>query len=184
MISSLQNSAGDDQAKPLHNMFVAIACLVGGLAIVFAGLSFITNMQVADILVWIEQNFGLTFSIIFGALIILSIIAIHRFSKTQSPQIFLYWHQIGLQSANGISTLALTFTLLGISLGIGALSEQSLTPENVNNVISILTMQFSMAFMTTVIGLPTATVIRAWVAIIYTKRHAELEQFSASACAE
>ncbi|MDT0594060.1 hypothetical protein RM552_04305 [Aestuariibacter sp. P117] len=180
----MKNMADTEPAKPLHNMFFAIACLIGGLAIVFAGLSFVTNMQVADILTWIEQNFGLTFSIIFGALILLSIIAIHRFSKTQQADIFLYWHQIGIQSANAISTLALTFTLLGISLGIGALSEQSLTPENVNNVISILTKQFSMAFMTTVIGLPTATVVRAWVAIIYTKRNAEFAKFLPSASAE
>lgn len=184
MISSLKTKPQTDKIKPIHNMLVAIACAAGGLAIVFAVLSFITNMQLGDIFAWINQYFGVTFSLIFGTLLVLSIVAIHRFSKTQRLPIFLYWHQVGLQSANAISTLALTYTLLGISLGIGALSEQSLTPDNVNNVISILTLQFSMAFMTTVIGLPTATAVRAWVAIVYTKRNTEFERYASVASAE
>jgi hypothetical protein len=80
---------------------------------------------------------------------------------------FLY--DAGMQAANGISTLALTFTLLGISLGIGTLSEQPLTPSSVNEIIGELTKQFSMAFMTTVVGLPSSAILRAWVSLRYTK---------------
>ena len=63
------------------------------------------------------------------------------------------WRAAGLQAASGIATFALTFTLFGISIGIGSLAEQPLTPETVRVVIADLTGQFSLAFMTTVIGL-------------------------------
>jgi hypothetical protein len=64
--------------------------------------------------------------------------------------------------------------LLGISVGIGTLSKQSLTPETVNEVIGILTQQFSMAFMTTVVGLPAATLSRALLSISMVKPQSEL----------
>ena len=79
------------------------------------------------------------------------------------------WSELGLQTANGISTLALTFTLFGISMGIGSLSEQPLSQENVESVISELTAQFSIAFMTTVVGLPTAALIRAVISVRVAK---------------
>jgi len=144
----------------------------GASAILFALLSFVTSMTLADILGWIAKYFGVSFSIFYLALVLVSAYALRKLHllAAGSSQSLNLWHQIGLQAANGVSTLALTYTLLGISLGIGSLSEQSLTPENVNNVISILTSQFSMAFMTTVVGLPTATAIRAWLNIIYVKR--------------
>lgn len=155
--------------KYLNTLLVAI----GAIAIVFAMLSYLTNMQLADIFTWISAHFGITFCVLFIALILVSLHAIVRFSNTSKQAVFEYWQEVAQQCANGISTLALTFTLLGISLGIGALSEQSLSPDNVNNVISILTTQFSMAFMTTVVGLPTATALRAWISIIYTKKRRE-----------
>jgi len=65
--------------------------------------------------------------------------------------------------------LALTYTLLGISLGIGGLAEQTLTPDTVQEVIRSLTAKFSLAFLTTVIGLPTAALLRAILMVSYTK---------------
>ena len=65
-----------------------------------------------------------------------------------------FWFETGLQLSNLISTIALTYTLLGISLGIGELSSSKLDVETINITISKLTEQFSMAFMTSVIGLP------------------------------
>ncbi|MFP6772646.1 MAG: hypothetical protein VCE74_09965 [Alphaproteobacteria bacterium] len=75
------------------------------------------------------------------------------------------WHEAGLHAANGIATLALTYTLFGISLGIGELASQNLTPETVNQVIRGLTERFSLAFMTTVIGLPVSALLRALLSI-------------------
>lgn len=75
------------------------------------------------------------------------------------------WTESALHAAGGVSTLALTFTLLGISLGIGTLSDQELTPQTVQGIISGLTRHFSMAFMTTVVGLPVSAALQALVRI-------------------
>jgi len=80
-----------------------------------------------------------------------------------------FWLEVGLHGANGVSTLALTFTLLGISLGIGTLAEQELTPETVQVIIGDLTKHFSLAFLTTVVGLPSAAVLRAILSISHQR---------------
>ena len=45
-------------------------------------------------------------------------------------------------------------------MGIGSLSGQEMDAANVNQIISNLTKQFSMAFMTSVIGLPVSAAFR------------------------
>ena len=84
-----------------------------------------------------------------------------------------FWTEAGLQAANGIATLALTYTLLGISLGIGTLAEQELTPETVRHVIRGLTSQFSLAFMTTVVGLPTAAILRTLLVVTHAQKQGQ-----------
>lgn len=144
-----------------------LGLIVGMTLIVLASVSFLTEMQLPDIMRWIDLHFGKTFSVLFAALVICSGYAVMMVYKQNRTH---YFFQIGIQAANAISTLALTFTLLGISLGIGTLADQSLTPENVNQLISVLTKQFSMAFMTTVIGLPSALIVRATLAILVSKQ--------------
>ena len=75
------------------------------------------------------------------------------------------WLQIGIHASNGVATLALTFTLFGISSGIGQLTAGSLNIEEINSVIASLTDEFSMAFMTSVIGLPLSALLRVAVAV-------------------
>lgn len=157
------NTISRQNAKSLSSI---VASVVGIVAILLAGIGILTDMQLSDIVTWVADNFGATFTSVFVILLSIASFAIYQLYKRHNAAL---WQEVGLQSANGISTLALTFTLLGISLGIGALSEQSLGPDNVDTVISLLTSQFSMAFMTTVVGLPTATAVRAWVAIITAK---------------
>ena len=72
-----------------------------------------------------------------------------------------------MQLSNLISTIALTYTLLGISLGIGELSASKLDVNTINQTISKLTEQFSMAFMTSVIGLPLSAILRSIIVIFY-----------------
>jgi len=140
---------------------IGFGCIVISLALT----SYLTNMGLNDILRWVEQFFGVGFISIFLALLGLGTVALYNVHRQQNVG---FWFEVGQQSSNGISTLALTFTLLGISLGIGTLSGQSLTPDNVQSIIGELTRQFSMAFMTTVVGLPTATLLRALLAIRYS----------------
>lgn len=138
--------------------------IIGLSVIALAGLSYLTNMTLSALLDWAKVVFGWSFALLFSTLTVIGIVASQKLRKGCNPY---YWYEVGQQAANGISTLALTFTLLGISLGIGSLSEQPLNPENIQHIISNLTQQFSTAFMTTVVGLPTASLIRAWVGIQY-----------------
>jgi flagellar motor component MotA len=52
------------------------------------------------------------------------------------------------------------------------LSDTNLTPETVNDVIAKLTQHFATAFMTTVLGLPTAALLRAWVSLRFIRLNA------------
>lgn len=141
--------------------------LLGLGIILLAGISYVTNMPLAAILAWAQVVFGWSFSVIFSLLLITGIVAIKNMSKQHELDL---WFEIGQQAANGISTLALTFTLLGISLGIGSLSEHTLTADTIQSMIGQLTQQFSTAFMTTVVGLPAAAGIRATLGIRYQSR--------------
>ena len=75
------------------------------------------------------------------------------------------WTELAEHAANGAATLALTYTLLGISLGISSLSNQELTADTIQTVIGGLTKHFSLAFMTTVVGLPISCLLRAVVCV-------------------
>jgi hypothetical protein len=79
--------------------------------------------------------------------------------------------EAGLQAANGITTLALTYTLLGISLGVGSMAENELSADTVQTVVRNLTAQFSMAFLTTVVGLPLSAVLRTMLLVTHARQH-------------
>ena len=57
---------------------------------------------------------------------------------------------------------------VGISLGIGTLAGQPVNAETVQSIIGDLTSHFSLAFMTTVIGLPVSAALRAVIHITDT----------------
>jgi len=140
--------------------------LLGAMVILLAVASYMTNMTLIDLLSYVEKVFSYSFVLLFVPLVLFAgyaIVLVNKAGVNAAQKVF--WFEIGQQSANGMSTLALTFTLLGISVGIGTLSKQSLTPDTVNDVIAVLTQQFSMAFMTTVVGLPSATLSRALLSI-------------------
>ena len=82
-----------------------------------------------------------------------------------------------MQFANSISTLALTFTLLGISLGIGELAISKLDINSINETIGKLTNKFSMAFLTSVIGLPLSSLLRSILIIIFEYKNVKKESF-------
>jgi hypothetical protein len=150
---------------------IPIIMPVIGLSIIsLAAVSYVTELPLSDILIWLDRFFSSAFIGIYTLLVALGVYAIVQLKQPADAD---YWQEVGLQSGNAIASLALTFTLFGISLGIGSLSEQPLSPDNVQLIISGLTKQFSMAFMTTVIGLPTATIIRALISIKYQKTIAE-----------
>lgn len=159
-----------ENVKHIGTKIPIIMPVIGLSIISLAAVSYVTELPLSDILIWLDRFFSSAFIGIYTLLVALGVYAIVQLKQPADAD---YWQEVGLQSGNAIASLALTFTLFGISLGIGSLSEQPLSPDNVQLIISGLTKQFSMAFMTTVIGLPTATIIRALISIKYQKTIAE-----------
>lgn len=142
---------------------------LGLIALVFGGAVAITDTSVSEIANWAENILGLGFIGLLALLITGSIYSLINMTRNKNNVACNVWLETGLNLSGGITTLALTFTLLGISLGIGGLAEQELTPDTVQNVIRDLTAQFSLAFMTTVIGLPTAALLRGALLITHAR---------------
>ena len=137
-----------------------------GLTAVVAG----TSLIMEDIGKWLVQVLGYGFIALLVILVtvcLLSWLNIRKSARDEKAREI--WVETGVHAANGVTTLALTCTLYGISLGIGALATQDLTPETVQSVIRDLTGNFSLAFMTTVIGLPVSAFLRALVLIEYKR---------------
>lgn len=155
---------------PGHRIFTLgrnLSFLVGGGVILLAGASFLLSQDVTALFTTLDRMFGSAFVLFYAALLGLVLYAAGQISAQGKNRAL--WHEVGQHAASGIATLALTFTLLGISLGIGMLAQEKLTPETVPMIISGLTLHFSKAFMTTVVGLPTAAILRAVIDIRYRK---------------
>ena len=143
-----------------------VSYFLGGTAILLALAVMTTSTGLAEIADWAWDVLGMSFALLFGSLVFLALFAWVKVNKARQDGWSLQpWLATGLQAANGVATLALTYTLLGIALGIGGLAEQSLTPETVQQVIRGLTENFSLAFMTSVVGLPTSAFLRSLLLI-------------------
>ncbi|MEQ9327683.1 MAG: hypothetical protein RJQ21_10360 [Rhodospirillales bacterium] len=143
--------------RNLHAGSKAMSLLLGGGVVVAAIAVAATRLSAGELALRMTEIFGVTFILLLAGLVMTALYCWVRMNGSDGRQV---WLEAGLQAANGITTLALTYTLLGISLGIGLLAEQSLSPETVQVVIRDLTARFSMAFLTTVVGLPLSAVLR------------------------
>lgn len=145
----------------------ALSLMLGGIVICLASFVMFTGQSSAMAVEWAFEVLGLPFLLLLASLVFASLLCLLKLLATRvipnsnkRDAQRKKWLQAGMQSCNGIATLALTFTLLGISLGIGRLSDGGLSPENINSVIADLTAHFSLAFMTSVIGLPLSAAMR------------------------
>jgi hypothetical protein len=153
-------------------LFKAALMGVGLFIIALAGATYLLDLHLVRVYQWLNDAFGPLFLVLFSALCGIGVYAVRQLKADRMQRIKpVVWYEVGQQAASGIATLALTFTLLGISLGIDALSQQSLTPETVSSVIQELTKHFSSAFMTTVVGLPSAHIIRSVLAVRWAAIH-------------
>lgn len=158
----------------LGNLSRSLSLLLAAIVVTLAVAMMATSLTVEDITSWMQQVLGLSFLGLLITLIATCLFCwVHILRRQGETRV---WLEAGLHAANGITTLALTFTLLGISLGIGSLAEQALTPETVQAVIRDLTAEFSLAFLTTVIGLPTATLLRALIMVTHAHQQAKERQ--------
>lgn len=150
----------------LHGGSRALSYLLGGVVLLLAAFSAATAQPAAAIAANALELLGGVFLGLLAALVLTTLYCWARLlQQAQSDGASARWREAGLHAANGIATLALTYTLLGISLGIGELAGQELTPDTVQDVIRGLTERFSLAFMTTIIGLPLAAVLRALLSV-------------------
>ena len=154
----------------------AISIFLGGIVLILFLYVGYSNTNPSFIFEWLVSTLGYSFIMITTFLTLIAIISIININNCENRRKF--WFETGLQVSNLISTLALTYTLLGISLGIGELSSSKLDIDTINQTISKLTQQFSMAFMTSVIGLPLSGLLRSILIIIY--EHFRVNSFKSS----
>ena len=147
--------------KTLDTGSRAVSFLLGSLAIGLAFAAMATSHSASEITDWADQVLGWTFVSLLASLIFICLFSWVRLLREGTTPATEVWFEAGVQAANGVTTLALTFTLLGISLGIGSLAGQDLTPDTIQSVIRKMTANFSLAFMTTVIGLPVSALLRS-----------------------
>jgi len=148
-----------------------LMAIAGVVVILLALTSYLTDQRLSVLFDWLQQVFGWGFAFFYGVRLAVGLYAWNRLSvchlsSTRSTE---FWLELGQQAAGGIATLSLTFTLLGISLGIGSLSDKTIDPQTVQIVIQELTRHFSTAFMTTVVGLPTANLLRAGIVLCHVR---------------
>ena len=151
-------------SAPLGYISQAMSLFLGLSVLAIAAAVTITSHPVSEIASWLTNVLGISFLSLLAVLIFTCVFCWLRIIMDKNNKTKL-WVEIGTQAANGVTTLALTFTLLGISLGIGSLADQALTPSSIQKVIADMTANFSLAFMTTVIGLPVSALLRSLIVI-------------------
>lgn len=144
----------------------SLSYFLGALVVALTLAAGLSSLGLEEIAAWGLRALSATFLVIYCLLVFATIFCWTRLIELQGQHRHCrFWLESGLHAANGVATLGLTYTLLGISLGIGSLAQRGVTPETVEVVIQELTRHFSLAFLTTVIGLPTSALLRAFLLI-------------------
>lgn len=156
--------------RTLDSSSRAASYMMGALAVALAVAVVVTSTSVTDIANWAREVLGWSFVVLLTSLVFLALFSWVRMLQIKGAGDEV-WFEAGVQAANGVTTLALTFTLLGISLGIGTLAGQELTPETIQPVIRKMTANFSLAFMTTVVGLPISALLRSLIIVTHASNH-------------
>jgi hypothetical protein len=150
----------------LGHFFRVLAIFAGLIVILLALILFIFGIAPVSLFTIARDTLGMLFIGLSAGLLLVTMMAIAKIrDPNQERGRKTAWFQIGLHAANGIATVALTFTLFGISAGINQLAAGELDIDSVNDVVTGLTSQFSMAFLTSVIGLPLSALVRVVVVV-------------------
>ncbi len=116
---------------------------LGATVLVLAAAALVTQKNPSDLAALAGRIFGPGFIIGYALLLLAGLICWRKQAHNPGHPL---WPRAALQAASGIATLALTFTLLGISLGIGGLAEQRLSPETINDIIAFLLTALEQAY--------------------------------------
>lgn len=151
----------------LEDTACATAILLAGISAALALGVWATGERISALVAWTQRVVGPVFLVGVVLLTLLALTAVVRLWRSPGDQ---SWLVIGLQAASGIATLALTFTLLGIGLGISSLSDAPIGPDTASALIAELTGRFALAFSTTIAGLPLAALLRAVLLVRRTRQ--------------
>lgn len=171
--------------RALADMFAtgsqAASYFLGAVVLVAAGLAALWSLRIDDIAGWAFDVLGAGFIGLLTSLVLATVYCLVRLRQARGDdEIADFWFLTGAQLAGGVATLALTYTLFGISLGIGSLAGQGLTPDTVQGIIRELTASFSLAFMTTVIGLPLSAALRTILVVVHGRQRLHARSFALS----
>ncbi len=104
-----------------------LSCFLGVVVLGLFAAAMATPLDAGDVIRWAREVFGVTFLLALSAL---AVTALHCWMRLEAGgAVDGARLETGLHAANGIATLALTYTLLGISLGIGSLANHDLGPR-------------------------------------------------------
>jgi len=159
----------------------AASYLMGAVVLAGAGVAAIWSLHIEDIAGWAFDVLGAGFVGLLTLLVLATAYCLVQLRRARDDaEAADFWLLAGVQLAGGVATLALTYTLFGISLGIGSLAGQGLTPETVQGIIRELTASFSLAFMTTVVGLPLSAVLRTVLVVVHGKQRLQVRPVALS----
>ena len=159
----------------------AASYLMGALVLAAAGLAAFWSLQISDVATWAFNVLGAGFIGLLTALVLATAYCLVQLRRARDDaEAADFWLIAGVQLAGSVATLALTYTLFGISLGIGSLAGQGLTPETVQAIIRDLTASFSLAFMTTVVGLPLSAALRTILVVVHGKQQLQARSVALS----
>ena len=157
----------------------SVSLVLGTAVLVAAVASAMMGLDLREIADWAFEVFSVTFMVILGIILAgFAYCLVRLIECRKNGENGDVWLEAAVHLAGGVATVALTYTLLGISLGIGTLAGQPVNAETVQSIIGDLTSHFSLAFMTTVIGLPVSAALRAVIHITdtYLKSTSEIPE--------
>lgn len=142
----------------------ALGILAGAALVVLAGAHLVGGVAPAGVTSWIGKV--LTWGYV-GLALLLVYIALYAWAclGTEGQRRNRALYTAGVHAATGVSNLALVYTLMGIAMGISAVAQQNLNPQTIQVVVREMADNFALAFFTTVVGLPIATILRALLAV-------------------
>ena len=114
--------------------------LVLGTAVVGAAVaSGVMGLELREIADWARDVFSVTFMVLLGTMLAGFAYCLVRLVERRKAGLNGdVWLEAAVHLAGGVATVALTYTLLGISLGIGTLAGQEVNAETVQSIIGDL----------------------------------------------
>ena len=135
--------------------------LIGFLCIILSVGSLVTFDTGTALFLKTVQLCGLEYLIPVLALSFFCFLAINLMQKHKDNTLVVEkYFLLGSHAANGVATISLVFTLIGICSGIGLIGQVTSNGSSALPGLADMSTRFQQAFGTTIIGLPLAAFLR------------------------